>query len=306
MERPATLERAEAVRAFNRFYTRKIGALHEHLLRSEFSLTEARVLYELAHRPAPTTAELGRDLELNAGYLSRITAGFESRGLVSKTRCANDGRAVALGLTKKGRRVFELLNAASRDEVAALLDSLSVVEQQQLVDAMAQIVALLSAPSPAYLLREPHSGDLGWIVHRNGVLYALEYGWDWTFEALVAEIVAAFVRSFDRSRERCWIAEKDGNVAGSVFLVRHDDDAAKLRVLYVEPSARGLGIGGRLVDECIRFAKFAGYRKLLLWTNSVLVDARRLYEKSGFVLVAEEPHHSFGKDLVGQTWERAL
>jgi DNA-binding MarR family transcriptional regulator/GNAT superfamily N-acetyltransferase len=302
----ATDERAELVRRFNRFYTREIGVLQEHLLRSEFSLTEVRMLYELAQRSQVTAAELGRDLKLNAGYLSRIVAGFATRGLLTKRRSTTDGRAAQLVLTKKGRKSFEPLNAASQRETVAMLAKLSAVEQQQLVDAMAQIQSLLSEQSPAYLLREPQCGDMGWIVHRNGVLYALEYGWDWTCEALFAEIVAAFVRRFDRSSERCWIAEKDGQAVGSVFVVRHDDSTAKLRMLYVEPSARGLGIGRRLVDECLRFAKSAGYAKLMLWTNSILVDARRIYEKAGFTLVAEEPHRSFGKDLVGQTWERDL
>jgi DNA-binding MarR family transcriptional regulator/GNAT superfamily N-acetyltransferase len=301
-----TAVRAKVVRRFNRFYTREIGVLHEHLLQSDLSLTEVRVLYELAHRPAATAAGLARDLHLDAGYLSRIVSGFETRSFLSKKRSTTDGRAVQLLLTKKGQKAFQPLENASQREVISMLARLSVVEQQQLVDAMGQIESLLSDESPAYLLREPQSGDMGWIVHRNGVLYALEYGWDWTFEALVAEIVAAFVRDFDRSSERCWIAEKDGKVVGSVFVVRHDERTAKLRVLYVEPSARGLGIGRRLVDECLCFARWAGYAKIMLWTNSVLAAARRVYESAGFVLVGEEPHHSFGKDLVGQTWERDL
>ena len=301
-----TAERAEAVRRFNRFYTRKIGVLHEHLLESEFSLTEVRVLYELAHRSEVTAADLVRDLDLDAGYLSRVIAGFDTRGLLTKKPSETDGRAVRLSLTKKGRKAFDPLNDASQREIVGMLDKLSVVEQQQLVDAMTEIQSLLAADAPVYLLRDPRPGDMGWVVHRHGVLYAQEYGWDWTCEALVAEIVSTFVRNFDRSSERCWIAEKDGKIAGSVFLVRNDDVTAKLRLLYVEPSARGLGIGQRLVDECARFAKSVGYRRLMLWTNSVLVDARRIYEKSDFALVAEEPHRSFGKDLIGQTWERLL
>ncbi|HZZ02253.1 bifunctional helix-turn-helix transcriptional regulator/GNAT family N-acetyltransferase [Paraburkholderia sp.] len=295
-------DRAETVRRFNRFYTRQIGVLHEYLLDSEFSLTEVRILYELAHRPALTTSDLCRELGLDAGYLSRVIAGFEKNGLIGKTRSPADGRIAHLQLTEKGRATFAPLNEASRREIIAMLERLSVPEQHQLVDAMGQIEGLLGEHIPSYLLRDPQPGDMGWIVHRHGVLYAQEYGWNAEFEALVAEIVARYVREFDRSSERCWIAEKDGKVVGSVFIVRHDETTAKLRLLYVEPSARGLGIGRRLVEECLRFARLAGYRKLVLWTNSVLGDARRIYEKAGFRLIEEEPHHSFGKDLVGQTW----
>lgn len=198
------------------------------------------------------------------------------------------------------------IDDASRNEVVAMLEQLPQAVQQQLVEAMTQIQGLLGESSSGYLLRDPQPGDMGWIVHRHGALYAQEYGWNADFEALVAEIVAKYVRGFDPRSDRCWIAEKDGKVVGSVFVVRHDDDTAKLRLLYVEPSARGLGIGRRLVDECLRFARAAGYRKMMLWTNSVLVDARRIYEKAGFQLVEEEAHHSFGKDLIGQTWALEL
>jgi DNA-binding MarR family transcriptional regulator/GNAT superfamily N-acetyltransferase len=295
-------DRAESVRRFNRFYTRRIGVLHEHLLDSEFSLTEVRILYELTHRPAITSTELCRELGLNAGYVSRVIAGFEKKGLIVKARSQADARASELQLTEKGRATFAPLNDASRSEVTAMLEQLPESAQQQLIDAMGQIQGLLGELSPNYLLRDPQPGDLGWIVHRHGVLYAQEYGWNAEFEALVAEIVAKYVREFDPRSDRCWIAEKDGRVVGSVFVVRHDDETAKLRLLYVEPSARGLGIGHRLVDECLRFARSAGYRKMVLWTNSVLVDARRIYERAGFHLVEEEAHHSFGKDLIGQTW----
>lgn len=295
-------DRAESVRRFNRFYTRRIGVLHEHLLDSEFSLTEVRILYELTHRPAITSTELCRELGLNAGYVSRVIAGFEKKGLIVKARSQADARASELQLTEKGRATFAPLNDASRNEVTAMLEQLPESAQQQLIDAMGQIQGLLGELSPNYLLRDPQPGDLGWIVHRHGVLYAQEYGWNAEFEALVAEIVAKYVREFDPRSDRCWIAEKDGRVVGSVFVVRHDDETAKLRLLYVEPSARGLGIGHRLVDECLRFARSAGYRKMVLWTNSVLVDARRIYERAGFHLVEEEAHHSFGKDLIGQTW----
>ena len=299
-------ERAELVRSFNRFYTREIGVLDEHWLRSDFSLTELRVLYELAHRDEVTAADLVRDLSVDAGYLSRIIASFERRGLLSKKRSPSDARAVHLNLTKAGRRAFAPVEAASQREVTAMLEKRSPVEQQQLVEAMRQIRSLLSGGSQNYLLRDPQPGDLSYVVHRQAVLYALEYGWNAEFEALAAEIVAAYVRNFDRSCERCWIAERDGQIVGSVFVVRHDAQTAKLRMLYVEASARGLGIGRRLVDECLRFAASAGYRKMTLWTNSVLASARRIYERAGFTLVREEPHHSFGKDLVGQTWERDL
>jgi DNA-binding MarR family transcriptional regulator/N-acetylglutamate synthase-like GNAT family acetyltransferase len=296
-------QRALAVRSFNRFYTRQIGVLHEHLLESEFSLTEVRILYELAHRADLTMSDLCRELGLNAGYLSRLISGFEKKGLVVKSRSATDARVAHLELTDLGRTTFAPLDEASQREVIAMLERLpQTAAQHQLVDAMGQIRTLLSDPEPGFILREPQPGDMGWIVHRQAVLYAREFGWNADYEALVAEIVAKFVREFDPKRERCWIAEKDGKAVGSVFVVRQDDATAKLRLLAVEASARGLGIGHRLVDECIRFARNAGYRKLVLWTNSVLTDARRIYEKAGFTLVQEEPHHSFGKDLIGQNW----
>lgn len=304
---PHPLEvRAEAVRRFNRFYTRQIGVLHEHLLGSEFSLTEVRVLYELAHRSMHTTSDLCRELGLNAGYLSRVITGFVKKGLVAKTRSITDARVAQLELTDKGRAAFAPLNEASRREVITMLERLSEPEQHQLVDAMSQVHGLLDETAPNYLLRDPQPGDMGWVVYRQSVLYAQEYGWNAEFEALVAEIVANYVRKFDQTCERCWIAEKHGKVVGSVFVVRHDQETAKLRLLYVEASARGLGIGHRLVDECLRFARLAGYKRMVLWTNSVLTGARRIYEQAGFQLIEEEPHHSFGKDLIGQTWVRDL
>ena len=299
-------DRAETVRRFNRFYTRQIGVLREHLLDSKFSLTEVRILYELAHRTGLTTADLVNELGLNAGYLSRVIAGFENRGLIKKTRSKTDARASLLALTHQGRAGFDPLDKASHQEVATMLEQLTQAEQQQLVDAMHQIEGLLGQPSKTYLLREPQAGDMGWVIHRHGALYAREYGWNTDFEALVAEVVAQYIRNFDPAWERSWIAEKNGAVVGSVFLVRHTADIAKLRLLYVEPGARGLGIGKRLVDECIRHARQLGYRKLVLWTNSILIGARRIYQNAGFKLVEEEPHHSFGKDLVGETWELPL
>ena len=299
-------ERTEIVRRFNRFYTRQIGVLHEHLLDSAFSLTEVRILYELAYREQLTSADLCRELGLNAGYLSRVIAGFEKQGLIAKTRSPTDARAAQLQLTEQGQRTLAPLVDASRREVAAMLERLPPTAQQELVDAMGQIQGLLGEASPSYILRNPQPGDMGWIIHRQAVLYAQEYGWNNEYEALVAEILAKFVREFDPARERCWIAEKDGKVIGSVFIVRQDDTTAKLRLLYVDPCARGLGIGSRLVDECLRFSRQVGYTNMVLWTNSILTDARRIYDKAGFQLVEEEAHHSFGKDLIGQVLAREL
>ena len=299
-------DRALAVRSFNRFYTRQIGLLHEHLLESDFSLTEVRILYELAHRKELTTSDLCRELGLNAGYLSRVISGFEKKGLVTKTRSITDARVAQLELTAKGRATFEPLSDASQREVVAMLERMPESAQHQLVESMGHIQTLLGDPEPGYILRDPQPGDMGWIVQRQAILYAQEFGWNSEYEALVAEIVAKFVRQFDPKSERCWIAEKDGKAVGPVFVVREDDVTAKLRLLAVEASARGLGIGRRLVDECIRFARLAGYKRMVLWTNSVLTDARKIYEKAGFQLIEEEPHHSFGKDLVGQIWAREL
>ena len=299
-------ERTDSVRRFNRFYTRQIGVLHEHLLDSPFSLTEVRILYELAHRNDLTSADLCRELGLNAGYLSRVISGFGKQGLIAKTRSPTDARATRLQLTDAGQRTLAPLVDASRRDVAAMLARLPPTAQQDLVAAMEQIENLLAQPSQSYLLRNPQPGDMGWIIHRQAVLYAQEYGWSSEYEALVADILARFVREFDPARERCWIAEQDGKVIGSVFVVRQDDTTAKLRLLYVDPCARGLGIGSRLVDECLRFSRQVGYTKMVLWTNSILTDARRIYDKAGFRLVEEEAHHSFGKDLVGQVLARDL
>ena len=299
----------DAVRQFNRFYTRQIGVLNEGLLGSPYSLTEVRVLYELAHREKPTAAELSRKLGLDAGYLSRILGGFKRRGLIARTPATTDGRQSLLSLTARGRKAFTPLNQRSQDEVKAMLSGLSPTDQRRLVQAMRTIERLLGAqpePRVPYLLRPHQPGDMGWVVHRHGALYAQEYGWDETFEVLVAEIVTKFIRELDPKRERCWIAEREGEIIGSVFLVKQSEAVAKLRLMYVEPKARGLGIGSRLVEECLRFSRQAGYRKIILWTNSVLVAARHIYQKAGFRLVREEPHHSFGHDLVGETWELEL
>jgi DNA-binding MarR family transcriptional regulator/GNAT superfamily N-acetyltransferase len=302
-------QRVEAVRRFNRFYTKQIGVLHEELLQSPFSLTEARVLYELAHHENITASELAKDLGLDAGYLSRILRRFEYSGFLDRAPSPTDGRRSDLRLTQQGRDAFAPLDQRSHDEVVALLSRLSETGQERLLDAMRTIEAVFTPPSVAatpYLLRSPQPGDMGWIIHRHGVLYAQEYGWNEEFEALVAEITAKFWMNFAPKRERCWIAERDGEIVGSVFLVRQSDEVAKLRLLLVEPSARGLGIGTRLVDECIRFARQAGYTTITLWTNDVLRAARHIYEKAGFRLVSEGPHHSFGHDLVEQTWDLAL
>ncbi|MGQ0642283.1 MAG: bifunctional helix-turn-helix transcriptional regulator/GNAT family N-acetyltransferase [Gemmatimonadaceae bacterium] len=307
---PSTREsRVAAVRRFNRFYTQKIGALGNGHLASPYSLTEVRVLYELAHREAPTAATLGRALGIDAGYLSRIVRRYTHQGLVRRVRSTADSRNVHLHLTKKGERVFVPLEARARDKVAALLGALPAKRQATLLDAMQTVERLLDEPPgdrPRVTLRQHRPGDMGWVVHRHGALYAQEYGFDEQFEALVAEIAAKFIRELDRKRERCWIAEADGEILGCVFLVRQSDDVAKLRLLLVEPNARGLGIGKRLVGECTRFARATGYKKITLWTQSVLHAARKIYMLEGYRLVKEEPHHSFGHDLVAQTWELNL
>jgi DNA-binding MarR family transcriptional regulator/N-acetylglutamate synthase-like GNAT family acetyltransferase len=297
------------VRRFNRFYTQQIGVLQEGYLASPFSLTEVRVLYELAHCEKTIASELAKELGLDAGYLSRILRSFKKRGLIDKRTSEMDGRQSLLRLTEEGLAAFAPLNARSHDDIRAILTGLSALEQDRLVEAMRTIEELLRAQPERkipYLLRSQGPGDMGWVVHRHGVLYAQEYRWDEQFEALVARIVAEFIQQYDPKRDRCFIAERDGEIAGCVFLVKKSKKVAKLRLLLVEPQARGLGIGTRLVDECVRFARSVGYRKITLWTNNVLHAARHIYEKAGFRLVHEEPHHSFGHDLVGETWELRL
>ncbi|AVT29242.1 MarR family transcriptional regulator [Plantactinospora sp. BC1] len=299
---------ADAVRDFNRFYTRIIGVLDEGMVRTPFSLTDGRVIYELAQRPATEVPALRRELGLDPGYLSRILSRFVTDGLVERSQSPVDGRRQVVALTDAGRAAYKLLNERTQTEIESLLTRLSDTDRERLVEAMRTIRSLLGeAPPPrAYLLRPVGPGDLGWVVHRHGVRYAEEYGWDITCEAMIARIVADYVDRRDPRREEGWIAELDGAPVGSVFCVRRDDEVAQLRLLLVEPEARGLGIGSRLVDECLRFARRAGYREIMLWTNDVLADARRIYEKAGFELREQAPHHSFGQDLVEQTWWRRL
>jgi DNA-binding MarR family transcriptional regulator/N-acetylglutamate synthase-like GNAT family acetyltransferase len=302
------LERSiDAVRRFNRFYTRKIGVLREGLYESPFSLAETRVLYELANRNEATAVELGKELGLDAGYLSRILRGFSRAGLIQKTASPSDGRQVLLSITPRGRKVFAPLNQRSRDEIADLIKDLSDTDRAALIDSLSAIETLLGKPrESSYILRPPQPGDMGWVVNRHGAFYAQEYGYDWHFEALVAGIVSQFVENFDPKCERCWIAEKDGRNVGSVFVVRKSKTVAQLRMLIVDPSARGLGIGKRLVSECVRFAKQVGYKKMTLWTHSQLHAARGIYEGAGFRLVHKERHHSFGLDLTDEIWDLKL
>jgi DNA-binding MarR family transcriptional regulator/GNAT superfamily N-acetyltransferase len=304
-------QRIEAIRSFNRFYTRQIGLLRAGILESPFTLAEARLVYELAHRQQCTATQLGEELGLDPGYLSRLVRGLEQRRLLVRQAAPDDRRQFRLSLTNAGQKAFARLNAASRNEIRAMLNELPTTDQGRLVQAMHTIRDLLDAQSEhrvPYILRPHQSGDMGWVVERHGALYNQEYGWNEQFEALVAEIVAKFIREFDAKRDRCWIAERDGENLGSVFLAKHPEHegVAKLRLLLVEPHARGQGIGKRLVQECTRFARQAGYRSITLWTNSVLRAARRLYEEEGYLLVHEEKHHSFGHDLVGQTWNLTL
>lgn len=302
-------QHVEAVRRFSRFYTRQIGLLHEKILRSPFSLAEARVIYELAHHEKTTATELSNELGLDAGYLSRILRDFNKRGLIDKGRSEADGRKNFLKLSENGQAAFAGINARSRREIEATLNNLLPADQARLVRAMQTIEELLGAQPEhkvPYILRPHQPGDMGWVVHRHGILYAEEYAWDEQFEALVAEIVTRFIQNYDPKRERCWIAEKDGDIVGSVFLVKQSDSTAKLRLLLVEPNARGLGIGTRLVNECIKFAQQAGYSKIALWTNNILSAARHIYQKVGFRRVDEQRHQSFGQNLVAETWELKL
>jgi DNA-binding MarR family transcriptional regulator/GNAT superfamily N-acetyltransferase len=298
----------DSVRDFNRFYTRRIGVLGNSHLGSEFSLTDVRVLYELAHRDKPTASEIGDALGLDRGYLSRTLRAFKKRGLIATTTSKTDRRRTHLTLTAAGRKAFAPLDRKARALVAELLDPLSSAEQRRVRGAMDTIRAALgdAVPAEPFTLRPHKPGDMGWIIHRHGVLYSQEYGWDARFEALVARVVADFVEKLDVDRERCWIAERRGEIVGSIFVVKKSKTVAKLRLLYVEPSARGLGIGERLVDEVIEFARTAGYRKIILWTQSDLKSARKIYAAKGFRLTGTEGHDLFGSPLTAETWELVI
>ena len=304
----AAPERIDTVRAFNRFYTRVLGLLDEGLVRTSYSLTEARVLFEIAQADRVGVGELRVSLGLDPGYLSRILARFESDGLVVRERSAEDGRRQVIRLTRSGLDTFGALDARSSESVAALLDSVAAADQPELLASMRTIERLLShRDQPAdVMLRPLRPGDLGWVVQRHGVLYAEEYGWDETFEALVARIVADYVNARDPARDNAWIAEADGQPVGCVFCVHKDERVAQLRLLLVEPNARGMGVGSRLVDTCVEFARAAGYREMVLWTNSVLAAARRIYQRAGFELLDEEPNPAFGQQLTAQHWGRGL
>ena len=307
---PEAEETVASVRRFNRFYTRQIGVLQEGLLDSPFSLTEVRVLYELAHQQDVTATGLCAALNLDAGYLSRILRKFEKRGWIQRQPSASDRRQSLLVLTNKGAAEFLPLEERSNQHVRRMLGEMSLEAQQQLIRSMEEIERVLSPPQESaqpYLLRPHQPGDMGCVVYRHGVLYSQEYRYDERFEALVAEIVAEFIQNFDIRHERCWIAERNGERVGSVFLVRKSASVAKLRLLLVEPSARGLGIGKRLVEECVRFARQIGYKRMILWTQSELVAARKIYEHAGFHRIEKKPHQSWGrKDLVSETWELKL
>ncbi|SRR5579884_785354 len=302
-------EEIATFRRFNRLYTRTIGTLSEGLLNSQYSLTEARVLYELAHGRT-AAREIAEELGLDPGYLSRILRKFEDMGLLKKTASTTDARQMQLSLTAKGRTAFDELDQRSNKQACDLLNQLPPSKREALVRSMREMENALSMerPSAPYILRQHRPGDMGWVVSRHGALYAQEYGWDEQFEALVARIVADFIINYDSRRERCWIAERNGDRLGCIFLVKHPEqnETAKLRLLLVEPSARGLGLGKALVNECVSFARTAGYKRMTLWTQSILAAAHHIYQQAGFRLVHEGPHHSFGVDLIGQTWEMEL
>jgi DNA-binding MarR family transcriptional regulator/GNAT superfamily N-acetyltransferase len=302
--------RIAAVRRFNRYYTRHIGVLRKTFLDSPYSLGEARVLYEIASQDSPTASEIARRLDLDAGYLSRVLRNFERRGLIRRRTSPKDGRQSHLTLTPRGKKSFMPLDARSQRATAAMLEKLKPTGQTRLVAAMATIETLLEnqepTPQRSYILRAPRPGDFGWIVKRNAELYAQDYGWVAPFEGVCAQIVADFVNKFDESREHCWIAESDGENVGAVMLANDGNGIARVRLLLVEPKARGLGIGARLVDELIRFARAAGYRKITLWTHSVLTAARHIYQKAGFKLMRSEEHQSWGRPVVSEHWDLEL
>lgn len=306
---PVRPEDIAAVRRFNRFHTQWVGALDEHLLATDYALPQVRVLYEIAQAPrqqAVSAADLARALRLDAGYLSRLVAGLEADGLVRREPAPGHGKRLLLTLTEAGRDLFARMDGNSAAQVGACLSALAPDQRQELVAALDRARALLgdtATPAGATVLRDPRPGDLGQVVAEQARLYAREYGFDWTFEGLLAEIAGRYINEFKPGRERCWIAERDGRVVGSVFVVQQDADTAKLRMLYVDASMRGQGLGRQLVNECIRFAQAAGYRRMVLWTNAILLSARRIYETAGFRLISSEPYHGFGREMVGEEWE---
>ena len=308
----AIAQRTAAVRRFNRFYTRQIGVLRKNYLDSPYSLGEMRVLYEIAHRGARTATDIMRALDLDAGYLSRVLRNFEKCGLITRKTSAQDARRSELALTARGAKTFAPFERRSQQQAGAMLGKLKPAQQATLVGAMGTIETLLTGqtPQPAErprpILRAPKPGDFGWVVSRHAELYAQEYGWGEPFEGLCAQIVADFANNYDAARERCWIAEMNGENAGTVMLVKDSEDVARIRLLLVDPKARGLGLGARLVDECVRFARATGYKKITLWTHSVLTAARHIYEKAGFTLTSSEPRHSWGKDVVAEYWDLEL
>jgi DNA-binding MarR family transcriptional regulator/N-acetylglutamate synthase-like GNAT family acetyltransferase len=305
--------RIAAMRRFNRFYTRQLGVLRKRYLDSPYSLGEARVLYEIANNRAPTASDIGRTLDLDAGYLSRTLRNFEKNGLIQRKVAARDARQSHLALSPRGRSAFAPLERRSQADAATMLGRLTAAEQARLTAAMATIEQLLggaAAASPApdrrYVLRAPQPGDFGWIVRRHAELYAQEYGWTAPFEGVCAKIVADFVNTFDPQRERCWIAEMDGENVGSIMLAKDSDSTARIRLLLVDPKARGLGLGAALVDECMNFARGAGYTKMTLWTHRVLTAARHIYQKAGFTLTRSERHRSWGRPVVSEHWDLDL
>lgn len=308
MSQPVSQDAIAAVRAFNRFYTRLLGVLDQQVMQSPYSLTEARVLYELSQREMASAKDIATELNLDPGYLSRIVQNFSDKGLLTRRPSPADRRQHLLTLTAKGRLAFGRVNQVSHNDVATMLGALGPAQGARMVEAMTTIRLLLGEdmPPPVATLRDPRPGDIGWVVQSHGAVYAAEYGFGAAFEGLVAEIVAGFVTSFDAAHERCWIADIAGRPVGSVFLVRQSDEIAKLRLLLVDPAGRGHGLGQRLVRECIGFARACGYRRITLWTHSILVAARKIYQDEGFVRVASEPHRSFGVDLIGETWELEL
>jgi DNA-binding MarR family transcriptional regulator/GNAT superfamily N-acetyltransferase len=306
---PRPSNHVDAIRRFNRFYTRQIGILQDGVYKSPYSLTEVRVLYELAHRDQPTASELCKDLGLDPGYLSRMLHSFEKQGIIVRKSAATDARQHHVSLTAHGRKVFAPLNQRSADDVARMLHPLSPAQQSRLVESARTIQSLLDAKAAptGYTLRSHRPGDMGWVTYRHGILYWHEYRYDERFEALVAGIVSDFIKNFDPKREHCWIAERDGEILGTVFLCKKSESVAKLRLLLVEPSARGLGIGKRMVSECVNFARKAGYKKMILWTQSELLAARGIYQNAGFHLAGTERHNSWGrKGLISEVWEMRL